>query len=105
MTDDSSKESEDAAKMEASEAAEGASSSESEGDKAVEEEKRGVAKTILVVPLFCKFVVVLLIKFITDLVVFPLLFLYRLAGIGKRRFLKMIGKGTPEINGKQNGET
>jgi hypothetical protein len=68
------------------------------------EEKRGVAKTILLVPLFCKFAVVLLIKFITDLVVFPLLFLYRLAGQVKRKLLKMIGKG-PELNEKPNGET
>jgi hypothetical protein len=69
------------------------------------DEKRGLTKTILLtVPLFCKFVIVLLIKFVTDLIVFPLLFLYRLAGIGKRRFLKMIGKG-PDMTEKPNGET
>lgn len=32
---------------------------------------------LLAVPLFFKFVIVLIIKFLTDLVVFPLLFLYR----------------------------
>ena len=107
MTDDSSKDSEDSAKMEASEVTSGSSSSSEDttNDKSAEEETRGVAKTILLVPLFCKFVVVLVIKFITDLIVFPLLFLYRLAGIVKRRLLKMIGKGGQEINGKQNGET
>lgn len=56
------------------------------------DEKRSVAKTVLLtVPLFCKFVVVLLIKFVTDLIVFPLLFLYRLAGVAKRKVLKMFG--------------
>jgi hypothetical protein len=96
MTDDSSKEQEDATAEEASE-------TENELDNSTEE-KRGLAKTLLLVPLFCKFVVVLAIKFITDLIVFPLLFLYRLAGQAKRKFLKMIGKG-PEVNSKPNGET
>ena len=105
-TDDSSKE-EETAKTEESVSSEVKSSTT---DDTSEEETRGVAKTILMVPLFCKFVIVLLIKFITDLIVFPLLFLYRLVGIGKRRFLKLIGKGGgsgggPEVNGKLNGET
>jgi hypothetical protein len=69
----------------------------------IAEEKRSVTRTVLLtVPLFCKFVIVLVIKFGTDLVVFPLLFLYRLAGIAKRRFLKMIGKA-PDSE-KPNGE-
>ena len=56
------------------------------------EGKRSIAKTILLtVPLFCKFVIVLLIKFVTDLVVFPLLFLYRLAGTAKRTVMKKFG--------------
>ena len=77
------------------------STSKSEDD---DEEKRGVTRTILLtVPLFCKFVIVLLIKFVTDLIVFPLLFLYRLAGIGKRKFFKLIGKG-PDTSEKINGE-
>jgi hypothetical protein len=82
---------------------EAAEASGKEDDDAAEE-KRSVTRTVLLtVPLFCKFVIVLLIKFVTDLVVFPLLFLYRLVGIAKRRFLKMIGK-TPKSE-KPNGET
>lgn len=66
------------------------------------EGKRGIAKTILLtVPLFCKFAVVLLIKFATDLVVFPLLFLYRLAATAKRKIMKAFGR---EHFGKINGE-
>ena len=95
MTDDSKEQEETEAKSD-----EMAAKSSNDVD-----EKRGVMKTIiLTVPLFCKFVIVLLIKFVTDLIVFPLLFLYRLAGIAKRRFYKMIGKG-PEITEKPNGET
>ena len=59
------------------------------------EEKRGVTRTVLLaVPLFCKFVIVLLIKFVTDLVVFPLLFLYRALRLAKRRLLKLLGMKT-----------
>ena len=62
---------------------------EDDGDDNTDEE-RSVTKTVLLtVPLFCKFVVVLLIKFVTDLIVFPLLFLYRLAGMAKRKVLKV----------------
>ena len=72
-----------------------------EGDSA--EEKPGFTRTVLLtVPLFCKFVIVLLIKVVTDLIVFPLLFLYRLAGLGKRRFYKLIGKD--QLSEKPNGE-
>lgn len=74
-----------------------------EVDEDGSEEKRSLAKTILLtVPLFCKFVVVLLIKFVTDLVVFPLLFLYRLAGVAKRKVFKLFGSG--DKFGKVNGE-
>jgi hypothetical protein len=77
----------------------------SQDDNDSGDEKRSVTRTVLLtVPLFCKFVVVLLIKFVTDLIVFPLLFLYRLAGIAKRRVLKMIGKG-PDKTDKPNGAT
>jgi hypothetical protein len=41
-------------------------------------------KRLLSLPLFIKFVAVLFIKFITDLVVFPALLLYRMAHIVKR---------------------
>ena len=67
------------------------------------EGKRSLAKTILLtVPLFCKFVIVLLIKFVTDLVVFPLLFLYRLAGTVKRKIMKKFGsQNFDKVNGDQ----
>ena len=62
-------------------------------------ERSTLMKTVLLtVPLFCKFVIVLLIKFATDLIVYPLLFLYRLFSIGKRRILKLfegVGKSKP----------
>ena len=52
----------------------------------------GLKRTLLLaIPLFCKFVVVLLIKFVTDAIVFPLLFLYRLAHITKRK-IKLLFK-------------
>lgn len=61
------------------------------------EEKRGVTATILLaVPLLIKFVIVLAIKIATDLVVLPLLLLYRLVRLAKRRFLKLIGKEAPQ---------
>lgn len=69
-------------------------------DKAEEKQTRTV---LLTIPLFCKFVVVLLIKLVTDVIVFPFLFLYRLVGIGKRKFLKAIGKGDGKRE-KTNGE-
>jgi len=46
----------------------------------------------IAVPLVCKFVIVLMIKFVTDLIVFPLLLLYRLVRLAKRRFLKLLGR-------------
>lgn len=59
-----------------------------------EDEARGITRTVLLtVPLFCKFVIVLMIKFVTDLIVFPLLWLYKLAGVVKRRILRLFGKG------------
>lgn len=75
-----------------------------EDDEDGPDEKRSLTKTILLtVPLFCKFVVVLLIKFVTDLVVFPLLFLYRLAGVVKRKVLKQFGSHDKfnKVNGEQ----
>lgn len=57
--------------------------------------KGGLLKIILIsVPLFCKFCIVLMVKFLTDLVVYPLLILYRLARLTKRRFLKLVGMDT-----------
>mmetsp|Transcript_7666 Transcript_7666/g.11001 ORF Transcript_7666/g.11001 Transcript_7666/m.11001 type:complete len:162 (+) Transcript_7666:81-566(+) len=53
---------------------------------------------LLAVPLVCKFVIVLLIKFMTDLVVYPLLLLYRLARMTKNKFLRLIGKDDKDSN-------
>jgi hypothetical protein len=64
----------------------------------------GLTRTLLLAaPLFCKFVIVLCIKFLTDLVVFPLLFLYRMARLVKRRILKTFmpssrNGGKPQTN-------
>lgn len=60
---------------------------------------------LLAVPLFCKFVIVLGIKFLTDLVVLPLLLLYRLARLTKRRILgafAKLGKKGDGINGSDS---
>lgn len=67
------------------------------------EGKRGITKTVLLaVPLFCKFVVILLLKFVTDLVVYPLLFLYRLAGTAKRKIMKKLSNETfDKVNGEK----
>jgi hypothetical protein len=57
----------------------------------------------LALPLFCKFAIVLIIKFLTDLVVFPLLMLYRFARLTKRRILGLFGsKGK---DGNVNGSS
>ena len=75
-------------------------SSENGSEKVEEKRTRTL---LLTVPLFLKFVIVLMIKVVTDLIVFPLLFLYRLAGLVKRRFLSAIGKGSSNQE-KTNGE-
>lgn len=65
----------------------------------------GVLRTILLaIPLFCKFVIVLMIKFLTDLVVFPLLWMYRLARLTKRKVLNMF-RGHQLKHEKPNGES
>jgi hypothetical protein len=61
----------------------------------------------LALPLFCKFIIVMVIKFMTDLVVFPLLMLYRLTRLTKRRVLgffrsKTGGKDGGNINGSSS---
>ncbi|KAL7560461.1 hypothetical protein ACA910_020505 [Epithemia clementina (nom. ined.)] len=59
----------------------------------------GMWKTALLAgPLFVKFVIVLLIKFLTDLVVFPLLWLYRLARLTKNKILKLFRKDPESPN-------
>jgi hypothetical protein len=62
------------------------------------EKKRGAVTTaLLAVPLVIKFVLVLFIKFLSDAVVFPVLFLSRFAKRIKRKILKFFGKD--QING------
>jgi len=66
-----------------------------------------IATLLLAIPLLCKFFLVLGIKFLTDLVVFPLLFLYRMARVGKKKVLSLFAKSTLDksINGQlPNGE-
>jgi hypothetical protein len=74
-----------------------------DGEDDGSDEKRSITSTVLLtVPLFCKFVIVLLIKFVTDLILYPLLFLYRLVGAAKRSLFKKIDsfKRTEKVNGE-----
>lgn len=65
----------------------------------------GVArKAVLLVPLFCKFLLVLAIKFATDLVVLPLLWTYRLFRLAKRKTLGMFGVEVVKPNGTTKAE-
>lgn len=67
---------------------------ESNNEEVVDESGKPTRKGVLLaVPLFCKFVIVICLKIATDLIVFPLLILYRLARLTKRKFLSLIGKG------------
>jgi hypothetical protein len=61
--------------------------------------KNSKTKRLLTIPLFIKFVAVLLIKFITDLVVFPVLFLYRMAHNAKQRLLRLFKNDTEAPSG------
>jgi hypothetical protein len=64
--------------------------------------KNSTAKRLLTVPLFLKFVAVLMIKFVTDLVVFPVLFLYRLAHNAKRKVVNLFKKDPGRLNGDKS---
>jgi hypothetical protein len=65
------------------------------------ETKSNTTRTVLLtVPLFLKFVVVLIIKFLTDLIVFPALFLYRIAHNAKRKVLNLFGNSSTKPNGE-----
>ena len=57
----------------------------------------------VVVPLLFKFTVVLMIKFLTDVVVYPSLFLYRLAGRGKRKIIQLFDGSASVSNIEPNG--
>ncbi|CAJ1930591.1 unnamed protein product [Cylindrotheca closterium] len=80
------------------------STNDSKTEKSDEVEEKRTRTWLLTVPLFFKFVIVLLLKFATDLVVYPLLWLYRLAGIVKRKFKSLIGRGDTTLD-KTNGES
>mmetsp|Transcript_3595 Transcript_3595/g.8628 ORF Transcript_3595/g.8628 Transcript_3595/m.8628 type:complete len:263 (-) Transcript_3595:100-888(-) len=84
-----------------------AAASTEDDDTAGETSKKGIVSSsssssvqskLLTVPLFLKFIAVLLIKFLTDLVVYPMLLLYRLARRTKRKLLSMIN-GTSGTSG------
>ncbi|KAL3801139.1 hypothetical protein ACHAW5_011087 [Stephanodiscus triporus] len=68
----------------------------------------GFALTLIPTLLF-KLTIVLLVKFATDIVVFPLLFLYRMARLGKRKvlmgFRKLFGGGDGYTNVEVNGDS
>ena len=88
--------------QEEAESVEVAVGDDDDGDDGVDE-KRSITKTVLLtVPLFCKFVIVLLIKFVTDLILYPLIFLYRLVRAAKRSVLGKLGslKKTEKVNGE-----
>ena len=60
------------------------------------EEKEKSKNVLSFVPLFFKFCVVLAVKFITDVLVFPPLFLWRFIRLIYRKFLNLIGKGSKD---------
>jgi len=70
-------------------------------NKKVDNNNKGFS-LILIPTLLFKFTIVLLVKFATDIVVFPLLWLYRLARLVKRRFIR----GLKKVFGKsgKNGD-
>ena len=57
------------------------------GGKDETEKRYGFSMTLIPTLLF-KFTIVLCIKFATDVIVFPTLFLYRLARLGKRKIVR-----------------
>jgi hypothetical protein len=65
--------------------------------------KNTTMTVILTIPLFIKFFAVLCIKFLTDAVVFPSLFLYRILRKTKRKIISLFQQGPASI--KPNGAT
>lgn len=65
--------------------------------------KNTTMTVILTIPLFIKFFAVLCIKFLTDAVVFPSLFLYRFLRRTKRKIINLFQQGPGSI--KPNGAT
>ena len=86
------------------------SSSEKEVTKEQEDDSEATnaqnKNGIMMVPLFCKFMVVLMIKFVKDLVVFPSLFVWRLAIKTKQKIVGWFDKvsfGSTASTYKPNG--
>ena len=90
------------------------SAEDSSGEKEVTTEQEDGSESastqnkngIMMVPLFCKFVAVLMIKFLKDLVVFPTLFVWRFANKLKQKIFGWFDKvsfGTTASTFKPNG--
>ena len=72
-------------------------------DEQNKKKKNTTMTVILTIPLFIKFFAVLCIKFLTDAVVFPSLFLYRFLRRTKRKIINLFQQGPGSI--KPNGAT
>jgi hypothetical protein len=81
-------------------------SNEVKGGKEKQKERSGLLTALIIgPPLVAKFGIVLLVKFLTDLVVFPLLFLYRMCKILKNKVLGLFIKDDLMKGDKVNGSS
>lgn len=83
-----------------------AEDSEAKGTEVAKKEKERsglVTALILGPPLLAKFMVVLIVKFLTDIVVFPLLFLYRICKSAKNKVVGLFVKDDIMKGEKVNG--
>ncbi len=72
--------------------------------KNTEKERNGfITALVLGPPLIFKFGIVLVVKFLTDLVVFPLLFLYRMCRLAKNKVVGLFVKSDDMKGDKING--
>ncbi len=76
------------------------------GSKASSGNSDGFSMILLPILLF-KFTIVLLLKFATDIVVYPILYFYRMVKLGKRKILAALSPGKKErsLNVKVNGDS
>lgn len=74
------------------EATEKVTTAVAEDDAIITSEKKSRG-ALSIIPLVLKFCVVLAVKFVTDVLVFPPLFLWRLMRLIYRRFMALIGQG------------
>lgn len=79
-------------------------SNETTNKKGVSDNVSQSSRVILFFPLVFKFVIVLMIKFLTDAVVYPSLFIYRMARRAKRKIIGAFDRSSPS-NIKPNGES